>query len=361
MHTSFNPVNVFDASPFQYARMTYLSGRVDENLAKVEALRNLSTGRMASNHLLMRILASLTTPFKGDLFTYIDAVEQDCERICSGQGITTSYSRGRLHNEGHFYNGCQEIITCVRSERWNWMDLWNNWRAVSAIEVLEHPVTDLTLFEPAVMNEAKLSTPGLAVVNIDIPLMACQWRMWRAANPFDSNELFITQVLLPGMLKSHLDLVIYNKVLQAFGLREACTVNTNFLFSQTPTNTHADDLVKEIYAKITSKRLSANQILTSIPCLYSPNALVAGAFPSTPPTHQILWAIITQKESRASLVLAQGALMGYDRLLQDLVRIRRTAIQVREDQVLSTGHSTQNAEWLNNRFKALVMNKLPPI
>lgn len=362
MHTSFNRVNGFDDSPFQYARMSYLKGRVDENLTKYVELRQNVAGRLNSNHLLMKLLYAISTvPFNGDLLTYIDRVTSDCERICGGLGITSSYSRGRIHKEGHFYAGCQEIITFVRSEKWNWMSLWNNWRTVPAIEVYEHPITALTIFEPAVMNAAVLDTPGLAVVNIDIPLLACQWRMWKASNPFDNNEMFITSVLLPGMMRSHLDQVMFNKVLLKRGLIEECRVRSNLVFAQTPVGQHADEIIKDALSKILGRKMSANQILSSIPTIYYGNALDSGSFPSTTPTIQILWAIDTQKESRAGLVLDIGKEVGYDRLVDIVTKLRRTVIRAQQDQYFSAGQTADNAQFLEGRFKYWVVDNLPGI
>lgn len=358
MHTSFNRVNGFDDSPFQYARMTYLQDRVAENLKKYTDLRKGISGRINSSHLLMKLLSALTTEFRGDLLTYIERVTTDCERICGTLGITSSYSRGRIHTEGHFYDGCPEIITFVRSERWMWMDLWRDWRSLSAIEVLEHPITDLTIFEPGVMNAIKIPTPDVAVVNIDIPLLACQWRLWKASNPYETNEHFITSVLLPGMMKSHLDLVMFNKMVVKCGLREDCNIRSNLLFGQTSVNSHADDIIDDAYSKIAAKRMSANQILSSIPVLYYYNALDAGEFPNTTPTHQILWAILTQKETRAALVLAFGELAGQDRMVATIAKLKRTSLLAGEDKYFSTGQSTGSAQYLEARFNKFVRSKL---
>lgn len=358
MHTSFNRVNGFDASPFQYARMTYLQGRVAENLKKYTDLRSTIAGRLNSSHLLMKLLSLLTTEFRGDMLSYIDRVTSDCERICGTLGITSPYSRGRIHKEGHFYDNCPEIITFVRSENWNWMDLWKDWRSVAAIEVLEHPVTELTIYELGVMNEARTSKRGLAVVNIDIPLLACQWRMWKSANPFDNNEEFITSVLLPGMMKSHLDQVMFNKMLVKCGLRKPCTVKSNLLFAQTPTDTHADEIIEDAYNKTSTRRMTANQILASIPTLYSESVLEAGAFPSTTPTHQILWAILTQKESRAALAIYWANQLGEEKMLPTMIKLRRTVIRAEQDKYFSAGQTADNAAFLEDRFVRYVSSKL---
>ncbi len=218
--------------------------------------------------------------------------------------------------------------------------------------------SERTIFEPAVMNAAILDKSGLAVVNIDIPLMACQWRMWKASNPFDTNESFITSVLLPGMMRSHLDQVMFNKVLLKRGLIEECRVKSNLVFAQTPVGSHADEIINDAVSKILSRKMSANQILSSIPTIYYGNALDSGSFPSTTPTIQILWAILTQKESRAGLVLNIGRELGMDRLLDTLTKLRRTVIRAQQDQYFSAGQTADNAEFLEARFRHWVADKL---
>jgi hypothetical protein len=82
--------------------------------------------------------------------------------------------------------------------------------------------------------------------------------------------------------------------------------------------------------------------------------LEAGAFPNTSPTHQILWAILTQKESRAALVLHFGKQLGFDKMLDTLAKLRRTVLRAEQDQYFSSGQTSDNAAYLEERFKRYV-------
>src|SRR4051812_19549659 len=105
MYNILNP-NRFDKSPFQYARMAYLAGRIDENFRKYADARQQAPGRLDSSHLLMKILTSLSVPFNGDLQEYMTKVDVSMRSLNSSLGITSSANNGGLHTEGVFYNGC---------------------------------------------------------------------------------------------------------------------------------------------------------------------------------------------------------------------------------------------------------------
>lgn len=359
MYQLFTPNNFTDRSPFQYARMTYLKGRVDENYQKLVAMRKISTGRIESSHLLMKLLISLNVEFTGDLIGYMSRVETFAQSICSSLGITASFSKGRVFTDSGFYPGCPEIVVYARNPKWTAMDLWNDWRSVTPIEIVSHPITDTTIVEIGAKNEMKISNPGLAIIHIDIPLLAAQWKMWQAANPGGLMEEYLTTVPLVGAVKSHLNVVMFNKVKTALGISPSCSVGTNITFGQTITNNHADDVVKEVLDKVGGKEMTGNQILSSIPALYGVNYLTSVGLPSMAPTFQVLWALVAQKMEPAAVVLMFGKLAGYNRLLKELTIIRRSLIQMQEDKTLSNGLTTAVDVLLAERLEELVISRLP--
>lgn len=358
MYNILNP-NRFDKSPFQYARMTYLAGRIDENFRKYADGRQQAPGRLDSSHLLMKILSSLSVPFNGDLQEYMVKVDVAMRGVNSSLGITSSANNGGLHTEGVFYQGCPEIIIYARSDRYTVMDLWRNWREVTPIEVLCHPVTDTTVFELGVKNAAELKGRDLAIISIDVPLLAGQWKMWQAANPDKLMEQFLTTTPLVGMMKSHLNLTLFNRLMVKLNIREPVTVKTNLPFAQTPTDKHTDDLVDEIIAKVGGKAMAGSMILDSIPVFYGSSYLHAVALPSLTPTFQVMWVLISQKVEACAVMLEFGHMTGFDKLVHELTVIRRTLIEIRSGQLLSNGLSTSDSIFLTERLDRLVVQRLP--
>lgn len=364
MFQLFSNTNFTDRSPYQYARMDYLRDRVGENYQKLVDLRRPVTGRLDSSHLLQAILISLAVEFRGNLQEYIHAVGAAERRIVPGLGLTSSYSRGRLFTEGVFYNDCPEIIIAAPSFEWSILDLWKDYRKLNAVTVLTHPITDMDVVELGVMNNflmSRTSPLDLAIITIDIPLMAAQWLLWKAGFPDGTLEHFLTEVVLAGAVKSHLNVAFFNKVQALMGLKEYVKVRSNLTFQQFPVDGPASDLAKTVVANITSKAMTENQILSSIPVPFGTNYLQTVKMSDTSPSFQISWADQAFKMEPAGVALACGAKAGYDRML-DLIRIvNRTIIQNVENKALSSGLTSAAVQLLTDRFYQLVFERLPKV
>lgn len=359
MYNILNPKNTFDASAFQFAKMTYLHQRVDENYQKLIAERALLPGRVNSSHLLFKILSALAVPFDGDMPKYMQQCEAAETRVVPTLKMTASYSKGRLFTEGVFYSDCPEIIISARNPRFKMMDLWTDWRAVEPVWVVNHPISDMTVIELGVMNSVSISRPDLAVIAIDIPLLAAKWRMFKSTFPDKNVEAYVSGFVLPQMMKSHLNVALFNKLMVYLGIREACLVKSNLPFAQNSANVPADQVIDEVANKLSGKTMTANQILSSIPAIYGENYLTTTGLPPMPPTAQVLWALISLKVDPASVVLAVGKAAGYDRMLHEIMVIKRGLIINREDKIFSNGLTTAAGIYLEERLTKMVTNQIP--
>lgn len=360
MYQIFNPTGFTDKSPFQFARMDWLRLRVIENYQKLVELRKEYPGRLDSNHLLMAILQNLNVPFNGDLEDYMFKCEKAAVRLCGVMGIVSSFSKGKVFDDGVFYKDCNEIIIYARNTKYTAQDLWNDWRRVSPIEVLVHPVTSTEIVELGVLNAATLSKPGLCVISIDIPLLAAQWKMWQAGNPTGTLEAFITEVPLVSMLKSHLNVAMFNLVAEGKTIPE-CDIKTNLPFGQLPTDIAAKALATDVWNKITSRVLVPNQLLSSIPVFFGYNYLNDVYLSSTTPTYQVVWALLAQKMDCAALVLEVCKYVGYDRAVHEVTVIRRTLITNEQDNSLTNGLPRDVGIYLTERLDRMVTSRLPVV
>lgn len=359
MYNILNPKNVFDASPFQFAKMTYLRQRVEENYQKLTHERALLPGRVDSSHLLFKIINSLAVVFDGDMIKYMERCEGAALRIVPTLKITSSFSKGRLFTESVFYDGCPEIIMSARNPRFKIMDLWTNWKDVEPVWVVNHPISDLTIFEPAVMNSATIEVPDLAVIAIDIPLLAAKWRMFKATYPDGNMEAYVTGFVLPQMMKSHLNVALFNKIMAYLDIRNPCGVKSNLPFAQNIANHVGDEVAEDVLNKMLGKEMTALQILSTIPAIFGDNYLNSVTLPLTPPTAQVLWALISHKVDAASVVLEVGKRTGFNKMPHELTVINRSMIVNREDKVMSNGLSTATGMFLEDRLQKYVLSRMP--
>lgn len=361
MYQLYSRNNRFDNTPYAYARMDYLRGRIDENFQKLVHARRLSTGRLDSSHILRTILISLAVSFNGDLQSYVRDVEVAARRLVQGLGITTPTSTGRLHLESHFYSDCPEILLSGFQGDWTLMDLWRSWRTMESVRVVNHPIADTEVIELGVMNNAIIQKPDLAVILIDIPLMAAQWQMWKSAYPDGTMEHFITEIPLVNAVKSHLNVAFFNNVQAEIGTRDRCHVRGNLPFAQTPTDEHAMALAGQVYSNCSSKEMTGNMILDSIPVPYGTSYLDSVDLPEFPPVSQMLWAIQASKMEAAAVALTFGSLAGFDKMLHDIIVLRRTLIQNQQNNTLRNGLTSAATVLLEERLQKDVIDRLPKV
>jgi len=359
MYQLLNRTTRFENSPFAFPRMDYLRGRVNENYQRYVTERTSYPGRVDSSHLLSKILISLNVEFSGDLVKYMSDCEISARRMCSGLGIASSFSKGTLFTEGVFYPGCPEIILYSRDESYTVMDLWRGWKDLQAVTVVNHPISDLTMVELGVKNSITIDKPDLAVINIDIPLLAAQWKMWQAANPGKLIEAFLTQVVLLNMVKSHLNVALFNKLMVDLNIREECSVRTNLPSSQTSVNAEGQAIIFDVFNKVSGKAMTGGQMMASIPAIFGSNYLDSVCLPSMTPTYQVEWALMAQKMDSVAVMLALAAKSGYDRILPETTILKRTFIQVKEEKTLDNGLTGAASAFLNERLQRLVVERMP--
>lgn len=359
MYNILNPKGVFDASPFQFAKMTYLRQRVDENYQKYVTERAALPGRVDSSHLLFKILNSITVRFDGDMIKYMDRVAAAATQLVPTLKLTSSYSKGTLFTESLFYDGCPEIIIAAQNPHFKMMDLWTNWRDLEPVWVVNHPISDLTIFEPAVMNSAKIESSDLAVICIDIPLLFAKYRMFKSTFPEKNMEVFVTGYVLPQMMKSHLNVALFNKCMAYLDIRNPCGVKSNLPFAQNIANLVGDEVAEEVLQKLVGKAMTGNQILSTIPSFYGDNYLNTVRIGGMSPTAQVLWALTSHKVDRVAVVLELGKQAGFDRMLDIITVIKRNIVNNQEDKVMSNGLSTAASIYLTDRYNKYVVQRLP--
>lgn len=361
MYSLFKKGHLFDRSPFQYGSMTLLESRVLHYQYTYERLSEVRTGRIEGNKsILNRILSSINVQFNGNLIEFMSQVHNKAMELSGTIGITSDVSRGRLH-DGVFYPGCKEVIVLSRNTDYMWFDLWERWREVPAVQVVDHPVTDMTYFELGVMNEAKLSSTDVVTISVDVAILYTQWYLYKASKVDSTIEMFISEIVYPNMFKSHIDLCLFNRLLMRYGIIEECKVKSNLPFSQIPLDQEMDRILDQVENNFNGRRLFPNQYLTSVPAIFGDNYLESISDPELTPMIQCLWANYTSKSKRAALVLEMGRRQDWAGFTTLVAKLKRTVIEVASEKVLTSGLPKQDSDLLLIRFNELVRDRLPVI
>lgn len=359
MYSLFTKGNRFDRSPFQYGTMALLESRVLHYQYTYQRLAETRLGRTEGNKsILNRILSSINVQFNGNLIEFMSQVHRKGIELSGTIGVTTDVNVGRLH-DSIFYPGCKEVIIASRNTNWMWFDLWDKWREIAAVTVVDHPVTDMTYFELGVMNEAKLSSSDIVTINVDIAVLYTQWYLYKASKSEPTIEMFLSEIVYPNMFKSHIDICLFNRLLMRYGIIEECTVRTNLPFAQISLDQELDRLLDIVVNNFEGRRLFANQFLTSIPAIFEDNYLESIDDPELTPMIQSLWAIYNSKAKRAALVLEMGKRQEWATMTDLVAKLKRTMIEIETEKVFKSRLPRGDSDLLINRFNTLVKDRLP--
>lgn len=359
MHLMFKKGNTFDSSPFQYGTMSMLESRILTYQSQMESVSKILVTRIDGNkNILIRILQSITEEFNGDIMEFMNRVHKVGIDLSRTIGMTSNYGTGKLF-KGSFYDGCDEIFIAGRNEQYMWSDLWYNWRDIAAVTVIDHPATEMTYFMPGATNPAKFSNPGLCVFFVDIALLYTQWNFYRSASRDPSMELFITEVVMPNMMKSHMDICMLNRLMMRFGLIESCSVNTNLPFKQISVNQEMDRILNIVERNLSGRRLSHELFLSAIPTVFEENVLQAIPDPSLMPTIQSMWANLASKMKRVAYILELGKRQDYVNMTDVVARLKRTVIRNESEKRLETGLDSYTKDVIGTLFNHYVTSRLP--
>ncbi|MCY1287237.1 hypothetical protein D9M68_20020 [compost metagenome] len=322
-----------------YVKRELMSNQVE----RYRQYRALNPAFLKNDHILNRIMGMVDIPFDGDLPDYYLRVSGIVNRLAGQMGMVTSAHHGRTRGKSQFYgDGVTEIIIAVSNDDVTPADIWFNWRSMSPIRVLSHPIMGCGIIELDGTNSFKGLKPGAtAVIEIDIPLLACQYHLWRMAVSNMAPEgsavpmaHFMTQVIIPNMLGSHLDVAVLNTVHYLIGSDDYVKVDSDMPFFTTDYYPKLEAGLKELVGRFSRETYVYKEILTNIPVFEKTNLLQVVKMPDIAFTNQAIWALIIARLPVIAMLLKFDELSRNQKNDSDKNRIRRSLLETESGKYL---------------------------
>lgn len=296
MYNLFLDKPVVSRGIISFPKFLYVRNGLLRELSKVLQYYRTNPRALPGDHFLVRLLGSISVPFGNDVGVYFDRVNDMAMGLSMSLNMTSAINYGETFEPGPFYGpGVSEIILAT-DEGFDLSQIEDNWRELQPIRVLRHDITNLNLEIPDGYPTEKNS--GIAVIEVNIPMLACQYRQFRweqAQRPDGEAELTMEQFLrmypLPNMLMSHVDYALFNYFRAAvFGtdLEDLRPPHSFYLIR------YDEKLMEIMFQAIDafSKREYPYQsILETLPGAVNESMLGALMMPETAPTRQIEWAL----------------------------------------------------------------------
>lgn len=294
MRRLFQPHHLDDNVHLQYPQWPALERGLSEYVERVKEYYQSQVRIVPAQHFLVRLLTSLPIPTSLEPQIFFDRVADVAYRVAAGVSIVTPINTAGIRTHGVFYgHDVAEVIAAV-NEDVNVSAAVADWRNLEAVKVHRHPLTDLDI--PLPTGVIKSDPRGLAVIVINIPLLALQYKCWwenqltkSSGEPPLTMEHFIAMVVLPSILKRQLNLAIGNRLIARFFDQPQTTPTKSHPFAVPDYSSRLDAVLNELLATVCIRKLTFDKILNSIPQVgeHTFNELIA--IPPGPVTDRIAW------------------------------------------------------------------------
>lgn len=301
MQLFFNTPCSISYGLLRYTQWDYVRQGLLRNLLTVQSFYYSRIYSVKSNHFLARLTNTLNISFLHSIERYYAIADAKAANIAAAMKMTSSMQRGALFN-GVFYGpGCTEVIMMDNSS-FDPFEVYKNWKTAQSVKVVIHPRSDLSLMLPNGKNTGL--EKGLAVISINIPMLAIQYRAFAEEQLKISDEQnigtqsvphFVHRYLLPNMMASHLDIAIFNRIQNLLNGKPLAEVTRAHSFALVDYSSQATKVHTEILEDLRSKSMEYKAILSSIPAISKDSLLEVMVLPESAPTRQIFWAEVLSR------------------------------------------------------------------
>lgn len=232
MHTLFNEPSGIQYGKFLTPRSEKSAQIARENMQAATQYYRTRKQVVHAGNILLRLLTITPFPKPGLILSHlsIDVVEKYYNEIknrsrqySNAVSMSTPNNTGRLQS-GNFYNKKITEVILHKESVWD-EDNYFAWEDIEAVKVLRHPYN--TPGYNLLNGEDNDVGAGVAVITIDVALLALQFLRWYESEYFDTDvtkakitldmlKAFCSKYPLVNALKSHNDIAIINRAIDHY-------------------------------------------------------------------------------------------------------------------------------------------------
>lgn len=250
---------------------------------------------LPNNHLIKELILNLGVSGETNLLEYVDAVRDRIATLSTMYKLSSIHRRGQVLERSQFLNDRVQEIVILHGEPFDIEACATNWQELEAVKFLDHPHTDISFAIPD--GTYKSDEMGAAVISINLPLLALQYRLWAQQELLKDNpskvSTFIVGYVLNNAIRSHTDIAIsnrlFNHVSKTPNLNKKKWRSTSLGL---PDYTASIDNILETYTTlVTRKQPTFWDILHNIPTLTGVNFTYRAQLPNIITTNSVAWAM----------------------------------------------------------------------
>lgn len=320
------------ASPAQMiaANWTNVRTGLQANLGQIIRYYRRQPMAVKSDHFLIRLLQSITVSKMMSTERYYNNVDGLFSlNLGMALGMTSELSKGRVH-AGQFYGPDSPEIYVAHTADFDPFVAERNWQNLQPIRVLRHPRSDMACLLPNGKDTG--SEYGLAVIAINIPMLAVQYRAWWRQEQYNAEQTgdsphsinqFVHMYCLPNMLYSHLDYALFNRVSNTFFEAPQGEASAKHPFGLPDWEAKLDAVQTTMLEQLERVTKDWHGVLYNLPAVSQPSMVDVMRVPQVSPTRQVEWALALARFPAVDFLLSFSLRSYGEKNGQELNRIRQ--------------------------------------
>lgn len=299
MYNVFNQVPSIVGTEFSYQGMPYVRDQIRRNVDRAKQYYRDNYFRVPSNHVLCKIIQSITVDMDLPLDEYMSVVDNQADRMYTLHEITSTTMTSRPTRNQFYGNNSVEILIADHRD----VDLTVDWRDLVPVTVVSHFRSDLVPVRPGMPFNS--NEEGLSVLQINVVALMVQYRGWYHSLESEGKTpaQFVGQYPLVNLLESTTDVAVFNRHYNHLLGRKNGVPSTGVPFMTLNNERHLDRICEIVGRKIMTTIMSPDAILMNIPVIYAESAYHLQTLDQYIHTNQIIPSMVAAKIPYVGLVM----------------------------------------------------------
>lgn len=269
---------------------------LNRNIKMIHDYYRNNPAYIKSNHFLVKLLMGLNISYLLEDLVYVGKVEDWSLNFSMALKMTSAAYRGKLFRPGHFYGPLVDEVIISDTDKFDVDHASKTWFDLQPIRVLSHPFTDMDMALPN--GKSHRDEGGIAVIAINIPMLALQYKCWRRQDRERINETpqtvmqFLHEFPIPNMVESQTNIAMLNRAMTMFFDGTLPSKKRAHPMYLTDWSMEVDKAIQYWFRFVGRRNLRFTDILSSFPHVGTRDILDTLKLPDEAFTIQIQWAVI---------------------------------------------------------------------
>lgn len=336
MYTLYNDPLGYNSGHISLPKFNYILNAQEGNLKKTISYYRNANFATKSDHLLVRLLQSLPSGRGIPIMHYRYMIEDLVDELAQTLSLTSSTSYGKAIKPGVFLGDDSEEVIILTTENFSTSNLQNTWDDLEPIRFLKHPKSDLGLRIP--LGEGYSDEVGPSVILINLPMLACQYKLWRESiEDMEYQETvmqFLVKYPIANSLNSYQQVVFTNILYKLFNGERIDDIDDNHPFYLNRYYDKTIEGLSDLLHYHLDKKQSFGEFLEGTTLLNDKSLREVIAIPKMALTRQVVWGLTIARLELISMLLTWDERVGGGYNRKEIIQVKRSLRRLTSDKTM---------------------------